>query len=158
MVEGCIWHRWRWTPIWSNSFLSSPNKASYEISWKDKSSTLEPFRFEDLMWTPHVLSRKGRYNTYYYVVIQWKKLDDFVVGEQTNEVFLCKFTKDIIHQNLLNSKSNPQANSVAIAIKQHLYVWYSYSKLIHVLFHPCIAMSHIVQNKQKLITFITFYM
>ena len=27
------------------------------------------FRFQDLVWTPHVSSRNGRYNTHYYVVI-----------------------------------------------------------------------------------------
>ena len=76
-----------------------------------------PFRFQDLVWTPHVSSGNGRYNIHYYVVIQRERLDDFVVGEQTNEVFRCKFTKGIIRQNRLNSLSNPQANSAAIAIR-----------------------------------------
>jgi hypothetical protein len=30
----------------------------------------DPFRFQDLVWTPHVSSGNGRYNTHYYVVIQ----------------------------------------------------------------------------------------
>ena len=29
-----------------------------------------PFRFQDLVWTPHVSSGNGRYNIHYYVVIQ----------------------------------------------------------------------------------------
>jgi hypothetical protein len=76
-----------------------------------------PFRFQDLVWTPHVSSGKGRYNNHCDAVIQWKRLDDFVVGEQTNEVFPCKFTKDVIRQNRPNSLSNPRANSAAIAIR-----------------------------------------
>jgi hypothetical protein len=75
-----------------------------------------PFRFQHLVWTPHVSSGNGRYNTHYYAMIQWKMLDDFVVGEQTNEVFHCKFIKNIIRQNCPNSLSNPRANSAAIAI------------------------------------------
>ena len=76
-----------------------------------------PFRFQDLVWTPHVSSRNGRYNTHDYAVIQWTRLADFVLGEQTNEVFPCKFTKDIFHQNYPNSLRNPRANSVAMAIR-----------------------------------------
>jgi hypothetical protein len=76
-----------------------------------------PFRFQDLVWTPDVSSGNGRYNTHYDVVIQWKRLDDFVVGEQTNEVFPCKFTKNVIRQNRPNSLSNPRANNADIAIR-----------------------------------------
>jgi hypothetical protein len=76
-----------------------------------------PFRFQDLVWTPHVSSGNGRCNTHYDAVIQWKRLDDFVVGEQTNEVFPCKFTKDVILQNRPNSLSNPRANNADIAIR-----------------------------------------
>ena len=72
---------------------------------------------QGLVRTPHVSFGKSRLNTYYYIVIQSKLLDDFVVGEQTNEVFPCKLTKDIIRQNHPNPLSNPQANSVAIGIK-----------------------------------------
>ena len=75
-----------------------------------------PFRFQDLVWTPHVSSGNGRYNTHYYVVIQWTRLAAFVLGEQTNKVFPCKFTKDIIRQNHPNSLRNSRANSAAMAI------------------------------------------
>ena len=70
-----------------------------------------PFAFEDLQWTQQVLSGNGRYNTIKYAVIPWERLQDFIVGEQNNDLFPSKFTKEIIKTNPPNSLSNPRANS-----------------------------------------------
>ena len=93
-----------------------------------------PFAFEDLQWTQQVLSGNGRYNTINYVVIPWERLHDFIVGEQNNDLFPCKFTKKIIKKNLPNSLSNPRANTPSIATTLCIHfnpVNWPFLKLMH---------------------------
>ena len=73
-----------------------------------------PFAFEDLQWTQQVLFGNGCY-IINYVVIPWERLYDYIVGEQDNDIFLCKFTKKIVKKNLPNSLSNQRANNPSIA-------------------------------------------
>ena len=45
------------------------------------------FRMEDLVWTNHVTTGKGRHKGSKMTFILWDRLEDFISGEQNNTLY-----------------------------------------------------------------------
>jgi hypothetical protein len=76
-----------------------------------------PFQREDLIWKAHRTSSRGVHQDSEIAVIPWIRLQDFVVGEQNNENFPCKFIKETLKVNKLGTLLQPRANSGSIVIR-----------------------------------------
>ena len=78
------------------------------------------FRMQDLVWPDHVTTGKCRQKGSKMTFILWDMLEDFILGEQNNTFYPCKFNAEVIRRNLPNSLRSPRAYSSALVWRSDL--------------------------------------
>ena len=71
------------------------------------------FSYEDLVWIDHNTCRKYKYKASQLAIITWDRLDNFIAGGKGHHP--CRFTREIIRNNPLNSLRSPRAKNAFIA-------------------------------------------
>ena len=78
------------------------------------------FSMDDLAWTDHVTTGKGRHKGSKMAFIPWDRLEDFISGEENNPIYPCKFNSEVIRRNLPNSLRSPRAYSPSLVVRSDL--------------------------------------